>query len=449
MIFVKKYYIYKKIYIWLILIFLLNENFYEINNIWSSTIINIKLLNGLFFIHPWLNYIFLTMFISVFYFIDFYRIEIKNVNFLKNYLIKFFKTNFYIIFISICLGSWWAQQELDWGGWWSWDLIEFISLLYCAFVIYIIHFSKYNSLNILFNYVYMVIFFLIFFLILIRYNQIFSIHNFLGLTEINQWFFIFLILLLILLLSFLLFFFILNFKKINYFNVYLFIFFNLVFFILIYKHIVSYYEIEDNLINYGDIIKLFILYFLYFFVGLMLINKKLFFLIIFNLTSIYIIFNNFYKDNKYTYIYFFHFNIYLIIIISFFSGFSWYYILKNFYYNAIDNIFNIINLKWEYSYYIFNFKKNNIYFNTYINSNFIESEFNKNEILNYQEIYYYFFNKINFFLDLDTENIEFTYIFLYNIFNLFIWFIFIIIIVIFYLKNLNIFKINNKNNYLI
>jgi len=276
-------YIYININIWLLLIFLLNENFYEISNIWSSTIINTKLLNGLFFIHPWLNYLFLAMIFNTYYLYYYYFISIKNNNSLKNSLNIFFKITFYIIFVSICLGSWWAQQELDWGGWWSWDLIEFISLLYCAFIIFILHINKYNSLNFTFNYIYIITPSLLFFIILIRYNQILSIHNFLGLIEINQWFFIFYFLFYLLMLNFFIFFFKLNFKKLNYFNIYLYIYFNLVLFILIYKHLVSYYEIEDNLVNYGDLIKIYFIYIVYFTCSLSLTNIHLFIINIFNL----------------------------------------------------------------------------------------------------------------------------------------------------------------------
>ena len=122
-------------------------------------------------------------------------------------------------------------------------------------------------------------------------------------------------------LNFFIFFFKLNFKKLNYFNIYLYIYFNLVLFILIYKHLVSYYEIEDNLVNYGDLIKIYFIYIVYFTCSLSLTNIHLFIINIFNLIFFFFLCINLFKDKNNIYTYIFHLTIYLLIILLFFTGF--------------------------------------------------------------------------------------------------------------------------------
>lgn len=443
--FIKQFYQYTNSNLWLFLLLLsLNENFYDISNLWSINIINTKLLNGLFFTHPWLNYLFLTLFIGLYIILYFYRISIKNINYFKVYLNLVFKNNFYIIFVSICLGSWWAQQELDWGGWWSWDLIEFISLLYCAILIFIVHLNKFNSLNFIFNYIYNVIPLLIFFIILVRYNQILSIHNFLGLIEVNQWFFIFYLYFFILITNYIILFLNINFKKLNYLNIYLFIFFNLVFTILIYKHFITYYEIEDYFSNYGDLIKLYFIYLLYLASGFIMINYNIIYLISFGFLNIYILFFFFYKEKRKKLIVLFHFIIYTFIILSFLTGFNWVFILDSslLNYNLLEKLNFIINYNWEYSFYIFDYIKDNVWINNFINLNFVDNNFNKQELTLYQETYYYFYNKINIFLDFENNNIEIYSLILFNIFNLYFNLLCILVIILF-----SLIKINNKLNY--
>lgn len=69
------------------------------------------LSNGLFFVHPTILYVGFAA----------YAFKIN------------FKINLTALFIffstSIFLGGWWAAQELNWGGWWSWDFVEFLALL--------------------------------------------------------------------------------------------------------------------------------------------------------------------------------------------------------------------------------------------------------------------------------------------------------------------------------
>ena len=70
----------------------------------------------------------------------------KKLNFLYNI--------FFINVWSIFLGSWWAMQELSWGGWWNWDASETLGLLITFFILIIFH-VKFNYLNILYLYLFM------------------------------------------------------------------------------------------------------------------------------------------------------------------------------------------------------------------------------------------------------------------------------------------------------
>ena len=45
-------------------------------------------------------------------------------------LLKLKKLSWFFLSIGIFLGSWWAYHELGWGGWWFWDPIEIIALLF-------------------------------------------------------------------------------------------------------------------------------------------------------------------------------------------------------------------------------------------------------------------------------------------------------------------------------
>ena len=102
---------------------------------------NTKLLNGFFFFHPLFLYFFFVYFFIFFkkghetfmYYFFLKKIVNKNLNF---YFV------FNIIFIAIFLGGWWAQQELNWGGWWNWDFIEYFNLFAFILVILLFHLNK-------------------------------------------------------------------------------------------------------------------------------------------------------------------------------------------------------------------------------------------------------------------------------------------------------------------
>ena len=169
-------------YSYLIFIFFIEslleyKGFNPIKILLNKSSINLDLTNGLLLIHPFLLYFACCYIISFFF---------RNSLFIKNNLSYLFlnKSNtldivilLLIIMMSIALGSLWAEQELNWGGWWSWDVIELVSLHYLFLFLFFSHLPK---KYIKYNYIYANIFSnFIIFTIIIKFNFLNSIHNFL------------------------------------------------------------------------------------------------------------------------------------------------------------------------------------------------------------------------------------------------------------------------------
>ena len=151
-----------------------NNIYYFINNYWN---INNVLTNSLSLIHPLFVYILYINTIWMFTnnFINFFNFKLKLLNSIR------------IVFIALILGSWWAQQELNWGGWWNWDFIELI--LFIFFIKYIIYihictykykyFLKFTKNNLL---LYLIIFFLF-----VRWDVLNSVHSFNSLNFLENY----------------------------------------------------------------------------------------------------------------------------------------------------------------------------------------------------------------------------------------------------------------------
>ena len=114
LIFIKNKNIFKTIFIFLLI-------FYHKLYIYNQSIlvviihnINTNLINGIMLIHPIILYL-LYAYILCFFFIYFFFLKkkfIKNINLQQN-----IKYNYIYSIISLFLGSYWAEQELFWGGW--------------------------------------------------------------------------------------------------------------------------------------------------------------------------------------------------------------------------------------------------------------------------------------------------------------------------------------------
>lgn len=141
---------------------------------------NQNLLNGSMNIHP-IFFLVLINFIIMRYF-QMYRHN-------KKYLLKeiFFFFNFYLYFSSLFfmfLGIYWASQELLWGLWWSWDLVEIFLLIVVIMLIIYDHFLKINSITDFYFFRYMLIFLLLFFFFN-KLNIATSLHSFGSINSDN------------------------------------------------------------------------------------------------------------------------------------------------------------------------------------------------------------------------------------------------------------------------
>lgn len=158
-------------FLWLIII-----NFDKIgvpfiyNSLQKYWIQNNFLTNGLSLLHPFFVYLSYIFFLKL--------ILLKNFFFklflIKKYIYIFLKNSFY----ALLLGSWWANQEASWGGWWNWDFVEIILLVFFFKYLIITHyFSKRRYLLVTFN-IFLNAFFITTFFYFVRLNILSSIHTF-------------------------------------------------------------------------------------------------------------------------------------------------------------------------------------------------------------------------------------------------------------------------------
>ena len=130
----------------------------SINSISLEGAVNINLLNGIMNIHPCI------------YLIVFYNLLSLYIGFLKNKKLSL-EFTLYSFTVLLFLGSFWAAQELSWGGWWSWDITECTILYIYVYLIYMYHLkiqSKVLDLLFLFIAAFM----------LNKTNLIISVHSF-------------------------------------------------------------------------------------------------------------------------------------------------------------------------------------------------------------------------------------------------------------------------------
>ena len=169
---------YGNIFNYYFFIFYFVENLIEFNDTDKLVEINGSLLNGLLSIHPWLlfiSYAFLVYFLLV------SSSSLFNLYFSDTVFFKSYNNFLFIIVFAIVLGSLWAQQELNWGGWWGWDPVEVSALFILIMAIYFLHlqylFFELNSIRILFFIIFL------FFFNCVRKSFFFSVHDFLEHTN--------------------------------------------------------------------------------------------------------------------------------------------------------------------------------------------------------------------------------------------------------------------------
>ena len=158
--------------------------------------INLNLINGLFFIHPFLIYFsysaLILLFSTVFFFcFSFFISRNFLVNFFFNHVRLIILFFIYFIFLAMVLGSWWAYQEVNWGGWWNWDLVEVINF-FLFFILCLIYHrnSFYFSFPNFIDFMSSFLLLFIFYFYLVRLGLINSIHSFLESTNCLQFFYL-------------------------------------------------------------------------------------------------------------------------------------------------------------------------------------------------------------------------------------------------------------------
>lgn len=168
------------------IVFYLNLNFFDISEsfltkISNTSSLNLNLLNGIMLIHPIILYMFYSLFVMNIFVKTFLKKE-KNCKVSRLIIIKLT----ILILVSLILGCLWAEQELSWGGWWSWDFVELIALTYLVIVLSKAHTSS-NTLKINIALVKLDVVVIVVSILSVRFNLINSIHNFISLDSSNQY----------------------------------------------------------------------------------------------------------------------------------------------------------------------------------------------------------------------------------------------------------------------
>jgi len=149
-------------------------------------IFNLGLLNILGFYHP------LFLFLVIYHV---FRVLKKNFFLIKK-VQKKNNINFSLSVLTFFLGSYWAGQELLWGGFWNWDLVELTLLLLTLSMIFSFHFFflKFSFFKTIFFFSKITIFTLFLYFIVNRSPLIISQHLFSSsfFFKLDRHFFIFL-----------------------------------------------------------------------------------------------------------------------------------------------------------------------------------------------------------------------------------------------------------------
>ena len=161
-----------------------------LTQITNKSNINVNLLNGIMLIHPPILYYFYISYLKCMGYNIIPNI-ITKCTIINTKKIKIVST--ILIYFSIILGCLWAEQELSWGGWWSWDFVELLALNFFIYNLYKIH----TNSSILPNSGKLEAIIIIVTILTVRFNIINSIHNFVSVESQNQYFYYILIAVLI------------------------------------------------------------------------------------------------------------------------------------------------------------------------------------------------------------------------------------------------------------
>jgi cytochrome c biogenesis factor len=174
---------FKKKLFFLLILFIYEYNYLEVNKLFfvfyldGYSNINVNLLNGVMLVHPVILYTYYCVYLYIVYAL--YYVYIDYAESIKH----LYKTLTMYILVSIILGCWWAEQELSWGGWWSWDFIELIALNF--FILNLVFIHNKNTLLVFWKIIIKILIFVCS-VLFVRFNLINSIHNFISAESQNQ-----------------------------------------------------------------------------------------------------------------------------------------------------------------------------------------------------------------------------------------------------------------------
>ena len=373
-------------------LFINNLNIITSVNFNKNLFLNKELYNGLLIIHPIMTYITIVIYINL---SKIKKNFLKNLNKIKIKHIKINLIKFILVsFVAMILGSFWAQQELNWGGWWNWDSVEIILLFFNVFILFFIHLFFKKKFNIFFKifflekYIYIFIFYFI-----VRSNIINSIHAFSISIQTQKYFYLILTIIFLIIIFYYILFVLqtnkmyINFKKNIFKNVffkkkeksiYIFYFTNFIIYLITLINIFLYfYKIKFNINVYkyiGIFLKIYIIFIFLFlnknkFLNMIVIYTLIFYclkdfsliFLIITLTNLILLKS---EVNEISIIHI------LIIIIVFLLAENYSFILKNCY---LNNSFLLIN--YCYNNLLINFFDvfKNYFLNFFYNQFFIKN----------------------------------------------------------------------------
>jgi len=170
----------------------LNDIYQPFNlNEFYAVVQDLSLSNGAVTIHPVMVLVAYSLVISLIVSIiniDFFNKGLFNCNRIPKATASVKLKSFSyskILTISISLGAYWAHQELNWGGYWSWDIVEVVSLSILSILLASSHTFRINPPI---RTVFLLTVLISLLLLIVRLNIVQSVHGFLSsqLTTINM-----------------------------------------------------------------------------------------------------------------------------------------------------------------------------------------------------------------------------------------------------------------------
>lgn len=154
----------------------------------DQSFMNNLLLNQLNHIHPFILYLSFT-----FILINYLKMWCNEGNYFYYSYLSNLVAMLAVSTTSVFLGSWWALQEGDWGGWWAWDPSEVLSLWLFFYLFYVIHFTNKCLVNNLNQIIVLLIISLNY--ITLQLNFRLTSHSFVDSESVLNWFLSFYVLL--------------------------------------------------------------------------------------------------------------------------------------------------------------------------------------------------------------------------------------------------------------